>query len=224
MDMNLANRLTELRKQHNLNQEELADKLGVSRQAVSKWECGESSPDTDNLIALAKIYGISLDELVGNTPAKNKEEGQIPPVVASILEEGNKPDEDDDDDEDGEPESRMSFAQKMIGSVGFLIVLIAYLVVGFTWKGPTGALGWASMWVLFFVPVILMGLLSAIEDRKPSHFPFALFIIGVYVATGIITGAYGFTQWWHPFWALFILIPVYHAIAGIVEHHTSKEE
>ena len=64
MNIETANRLLELRKQHNLSQEELAEKLGVSRQAVSKWERSEASPDTDNLIALAKIYGLSLDELV----------------------------------------------------------------------------------------------------------------------------------------------------------------
>ena len=65
MTIELGNRLAELRKQHGLSQEELADQLGVSRQAVSKWERGEASPDTDNLIELARIYGMSLDELLG---------------------------------------------------------------------------------------------------------------------------------------------------------------
>ncbi len=64
----LGNKLYELRKKHHLSQEELAERLGVSRQAVSKWECGESLPDTDNLITISKLYGVSLDELVGNTP------------------------------------------------------------------------------------------------------------------------------------------------------------
>ena len=64
MTLETANRLFELRKKHNLSQEELAEKLGVSRQAVSKWERSEASPDTDNLIALAKIYNLSLDELI----------------------------------------------------------------------------------------------------------------------------------------------------------------
>ena len=64
MTIETANRLYELRKEKGLSQEELAEKLGVSRQAVSKWERSEASPDTDNLIALAKIYDLSLDELV----------------------------------------------------------------------------------------------------------------------------------------------------------------
>lgn len=76
MDISTANRLFELRKQHGLSQDELAEKLNVSRQAVSKWERSESSPDTDNLIALAKLYGISLDELLDYAPQKMSDNEQ----------------------------------------------------------------------------------------------------------------------------------------------------
>ena len=64
MNIETANRLLQYRKKMNLSQEELAAKIGVSRQAVSKWERAEASPDTDNLILLADIYGVSLDELL----------------------------------------------------------------------------------------------------------------------------------------------------------------
>ncbi len=64
MNIEIANRLVNLRKEKNLSQEALAEKLGISRQAVSKWERAEASPDTDNLIMLARLYGISLDELL----------------------------------------------------------------------------------------------------------------------------------------------------------------
>ncbi len=64
MNLEIANRLVALRREHGYSQEELAARLGVSRQAVSKWERAESSPDTDNLIALARLYGASLDELL----------------------------------------------------------------------------------------------------------------------------------------------------------------
>lgn len=64
MNIEIANRLQALRKQKNLSQEELAEKIGVTRQAVSKWERAEASPDTENLILLAKLYDISLDELL----------------------------------------------------------------------------------------------------------------------------------------------------------------
>ena len=64
MNLKTAERLLEYRKKAGLSQEELAERIGVSRQAVSKWERAEASPDTDNLIALAEVYGVTLDELI----------------------------------------------------------------------------------------------------------------------------------------------------------------
>ncbi|MDE5604490.1 MAG: helix-turn-helix domain-containing protein [Eubacterium sp.] len=72
MNIETAKRLFEYRKANGFSQEELAEKIGVSRQAISKWERSESSPDTDNLIALAKLYGITIDELLNGTDAPKK--------------------------------------------------------------------------------------------------------------------------------------------------------
>lgn len=79
MNIEIANRLLQYRKKHNLSQEELASQIGVSRQAVSKWERAEASPDTDNLILLAKLYGVTLDELLQGQEepqVKSEEENQ----------------------------------------------------------------------------------------------------------------------------------------------------
>ncbi len=73
MNVEIASRLVDLRKKQGLSQEELAARLGISRQAVSKWERAESSPDTDNLIALAELYGVSLDELLNMSPEDKKD-------------------------------------------------------------------------------------------------------------------------------------------------------
>lgn len=56
--------LKKLRKSHRYTQEEIADKVGVSRQAVAKWENGETIPDINNCIALSELYGVTLDDLV----------------------------------------------------------------------------------------------------------------------------------------------------------------
>lgn len=64
MNVQIAQRLAELRRAKGYSQEALANELGLSRQAVSKWERAESSPDTENLIALARLYGVSLDDLL----------------------------------------------------------------------------------------------------------------------------------------------------------------
>ena len=61
--MLIGEKLRRLRIARQLSQEQLADKLQVSRQAISKWELGESIPDTENLILLSKFYGVSIDYL-----------------------------------------------------------------------------------------------------------------------------------------------------------------
>lgn len=63
--MNLAENLQMLRRRMNLSQEDLAEKCQVSRQAIAKWESGESVPTIDKLVFLADLYELSLDELVG---------------------------------------------------------------------------------------------------------------------------------------------------------------
>ena len=67
MSYEFADRLIELRREKGLSQEELARKLGLSRQAVSKWERAESAPDVGNLVALSSIYEVTLDDLVRGT-------------------------------------------------------------------------------------------------------------------------------------------------------------
>lgn len=76
MDLAMAQRLADRRKAAGLSQEALAAQLGVSRQAVSKWERSESSPDTDNLIALAALYGVSLDELLYGEAVDSTDDSQ----------------------------------------------------------------------------------------------------------------------------------------------------
>lgn len=78
MNIEIANRLVQLRKDKGLSQEELAARLGISRQAVSKWERAESSPDTDNLILLARLYGVSLDNLLQTDGPVGVAEGGAP--------------------------------------------------------------------------------------------------------------------------------------------------
>ena len=56
--------LVELRKIHDMSQEELADKIGVSRQTLSKYETGESLPDIEKCKLIADVFGVSIDDLL----------------------------------------------------------------------------------------------------------------------------------------------------------------
>ncbi|MBQ4626403.1 MAG: helix-turn-helix transcriptional regulator [Clostridia bacterium] len=71
--MNLGTNISEKRKSKGMTQEELAAKLGVSPQAVSKWENNLSCPDIALLPEIARLFGISVDELLGVAPAAERE-------------------------------------------------------------------------------------------------------------------------------------------------------
>lgn len=78
-------KLQKLRKSNGLSQEQLAEKLGVSRQAISKWEIG-TLPDVDNIVRISRYFDCSLDYLLNNDndgTEQKKEEGQSPMIVVS---------------------------------------------------------------------------------------------------------------------------------------------
>ncbi|TLQ04400.1 helix-turn-helix domain-containing protein [Pediococcus stilesii] len=71
--MEFAKQLKKYRLNNDLSQEDLATKLFVSRQAVSKWENGEGTPDLDNIVKLAEIFDVSLDALVLGIESESKQ-------------------------------------------------------------------------------------------------------------------------------------------------------
>ena len=71
--MNLSEHLEDLRKQHDLTQDQLAEKLTVTRQAISRWERGLAYPTVDNLKALSQLYQVSLDTLLLDEPPESVE-------------------------------------------------------------------------------------------------------------------------------------------------------
>ena len=88
--MTLADRIQQLRKQKGISQEELADRVGVSRQAVSKWESEQSVPDMDKIILLSDYFEVTTDYLLRGIepvpPAEEKKaDGRIFTIVATVL-------------------------------------------------------------------------------------------------------------------------------------------
>ena len=70
MTIENANRLAELRRSHGLSQEELAERMHVSRQAVSKWEAAQTTPDLEKILMLGKLFGVTTDYLLKNVPTE----------------------------------------------------------------------------------------------------------------------------------------------------------
>ena len=195
MTLEMANRLVQLRKDQSLSQEELAERLGVSRQAVSKWERGESSPDTDNLIALAGLYGVTLDELVHGTSAPAAPAPQETPI------EPGSPDDPLPDGSYFAHKAAQEEAERDRRRFAFpypAVVAVAYVVLGacFNLWHP----GWLIVLTipLFYLPT---------SQRSPLRLlgnPVMITI--VYLLLGFECGL------WHPGWVVFLLIPLLNSI------------
>ena len=72
--MNFSEKLKEIRKKEGLSQEQLAEKIGVSRQAITKWETGKGLPDVENMVIIAEIFKTTLDELLRDSAVQQKQE------------------------------------------------------------------------------------------------------------------------------------------------------
>ena len=84
--MEFNNKLYDLRKRRGFSQEELANRLNVSRQTISKWELGDSAPDMEKLVAISDLFEVSLDELVlDKEPAQTVSEPTKPTAADELL-------------------------------------------------------------------------------------------------------------------------------------------
>lgn len=199
MNIKLADRLVELRKEHKLSQEALAEKLGLSRQSISKWERAEASPDTDNLIALAEVYGITLDQLLGNDEPKAEPQPQPKPQPQSVKKELS---EKQIKGKQNLKKVPLLFLGAIAVYVGLGILLSVVPVINAMW--------WGGMWTLFLV-VFGYAFVSAsmmYEDRKILSIIFSaigatLYATTFFVLTGIFLGLWGIS------WIVFLAIPAY---------------
>ncbi len=124
--MELKDKLVSLRKGKGLSQSDLSEVLNVSRQAVSRWEVGDSNPSTENLIALGKLYDVPLDELV------HIEESQE--EVVQVLKEDGKEAKEEKNQQDIYKEYhhiRKSIDRIGVGIMLILMVLVSCIVIYF---------------------------------------------------------------------------------------------
>lgn len=201
----LGNNLYQLRKQASLSQEELAERLGVSRQAVSKWECGETMPDTENLIAISRIFGVSLDALVGNAPTDTQgDDATQPDFTVEIV-------TDEDDEEGGslydEPEdAKRGVFMRILSVLPYpILVTIAFLFWGFQ------ANGWTVAWTLFITIPIYYSFLECIRQKRFTPFAYPVLMAFLYVLIGSLYNI------WHPTWLMFVTVPLYYPIAAAID-------
>ena len=236
MDKNISEKLFQHRKAAGLSQEELAEKIGVSRQAVSKWERGESSPDTENLIAIARLYGISLDELVfGKTNAEKVEEAHTENDKVDISPAGIQVESKTGDkvninwkgihvdtkdtnvhiDKDGvnvTENGHIVFPKKQIDSRAYrFFKRFPYpiiTVIAYLLFGTFEILGgWGLGWLVFLTIPLYYTLIDAIARKNASEFAYPVLVVMVYMYIGMVN------ELWHPGWIIFLTIPLYYFLS-----------
>jgi transcriptional regulator with XRE-family HTH domain len=221
MNIEIANRLVQLRKQNGLSQEELAARIGISRQAVSKWERAEASPDTDNLILLARLYKVSLDDLLRTEediplPEPAAEKATSPADSSRQMPQSvpDSPETQEDSPDDPPPEGGGEVVG--IGPDGLCIQDGEERTI----IGPDGiriqdsdgevslALGELRITDAKVSPS------RTWKRRRWADFPYPVLALIVFFLLGFLGG------WWHPGWLVFLTVPVYY---GIVEMVVEKD-
>jgi transcriptional regulator with XRE-family HTH domain len=198
-----------LRKQRGLSQDEFAEKMGVSRQAISKWERNESYPDTENLIAIAKFFGVSIDDMINTSlDAQNiKSESEAQPAVAVV-----DVDDDDDKDDDDDRKNGNTVTFNLANSIPYPIVItVIYLL----WGSITGW-GWSVGWTLYVTIPVSYSILVCIKSRKLTPFNYPVFVTFVFLLFGMLYGI------WHPLWVIYLTIPMFYPIAAAIDGHKKK--
>lgn len=195
--MTLGEKLKELRIKENLSQEDLAIKLNVSRQAVSKREQNLSLPDTNNLILIAKIFHVTLDELVNyndnlNTNSEVKENKEKEISEEKIEEQEEK--------EYEVFEKSPLFA--ILSSLIFIASFLVFILVGVYVNG-----GWNYSWIALLFISIFLSLIESVKRKRISAFLFPVLIVAIYMILGLVYGL------WHPYWFIFLFIPLFYIIA-----------
>lgn len=219
MNLEIANRLVALRKENNLSQEALAEKLGISRQAVSKWERAEASPDTDNLIALAKLYHVSLDELL----KIHEEEENTDDLFKEIQiwqQESNETGAHTgkQDSQDGKSDSGQDGDEENV-HVGFDGIHVKD-------KNAEVHVSWSGIHVYDKkkdneVHIDKDGIRVNGDDAEGHIFaygqdvqlPLGIIAIVVYITIGLIYNL------WHPGWLIFFLVPIIGTLIHAVRRH-----
>ncbi len=135
--MKLNEKILYYRKAAKLSQEELAAQVGVSRQAVSKWELGDATPEVDKLLALAKAFGVTTDELLcQDEPAEAR---QAPPAAPSSHTAPSAPVEDNFG-------KTIGLVSRLIQRYGWLLgVRVALSGLGVTLVGALARCGFGAM-------------------------------------------------------------------------------
>ena len=215
LSMEIAQRLADMRREKGFSQEELANRLGLSRQAISKWERGESAPDMANLIALADLYDVTLDELI---------RGEVPETPTAESDSSAKTSAADKVDvtintfiNDEKPKAASASAPAAEQSSATTTAATAASAAAASVPAGAAAPAQACPPPPQVQPVYQV--VTQPQQPQPPKvtnevwmtFPYPLFCALLYLVLGFVFGL------WHPGWIIFLTIPFFYWIVRVVK-------
>lgn len=191
--------LKKLRTENNLSQEKLGEKLGLSRQSISKWEQGNAVPDIENIMKLAKLYNVSVDSILNGEEDKKEETAKQEDTPEKSIEPSAYIPEE---------EVSQKKKQKVHHSWVFysypVLMAILYTILGVLFSPK----GWYMGWIVFLtIPLFYTGVL-AYNKKKPVIFCYPVLMLIIYLLGGF------FLKLWHPLWIIFLTIPIFYIITA----------
>ena len=222
--MDLGEKLYELRKNKNLTQEEVAEKLNVTRQSVSKWETNQSTPDFDKILPLCELYEISPNDLIKGNEQELEEEKSENDINSNEAKEHLFFKEKDDYGNMSKNQIKQKSAQIISSSILIFIIAIAFASIG------TSVMMWNPVIVgCTFLVIVGFGVARIVkhymsvpkfdktkkeikQDKILKQIDDIVGIIGVaiYFLVSFITMA------WHITWIIFIIIGMINQIVKLI--------
>ncbi|MCM1285408.1 MAG: helix-turn-helix domain-containing protein [Acetobacter sp.] len=196
MSIKQGDYLKRLRIERGLSQEKLSEALGLSRQSISKWEQGNSSPEIDNIKKLSEYFGVSVESIINGEPDS---------IEDIINRTEQKPQNSAETKEKAEEQTQKQKKKRgwLFPSYPVLMVIL-YCILGSAFSPKGWYMGWL---VLLTIPLYYTGVIAA-EKKKPIIFCYPVLAVMIFLLLGLGAGL------WHPAWIIFLTIPIFYIITA----------
>lgn len=242
MNREIYEKLRALREQSGMTREELAERLRVSPETVAGWENADILPDTESMIAIAGLYGISLDRLFGLNNAAEQRRSSAPAEKMSYAEPDNLNSyfKYETADESGLPApvqgsnpdtGNLPVTESMINEFTNIIDRIRndkkfykrlmkfpyplFATGAFLFSGSVFNL-WHPAWMLFLTIPLYYTAIPAIHKKNPNIFCYPVLVTLLYLIAGFALNL------WHPGWLAFLTVPVYYWAVNFLKDEKNK--
>ncbi len=224
MSIQQGDYLKELRTKKGLSQEKLAERLGVSRQSVSKGEQGYAVPSSDNVLELSKLYGISADAILNcempsdNSASADADLKQPIEIITPEIKAGVQNEKSEKSSKPNIEEQEQNYYPPKKKKHSWLFAAYPCIAVFVTLAlGAFNSSLWKTSWIfLLTIPIYYTGSI-AIRKKNALVFCYPVVVLIVFLLGGFCANL------WHPLWIVFATIPIYYIVAAYAHKNRKRK-